>query len=108
VSTNYEILRNLTHEVATQYVGQTFQLIRDGQPAAAFDLTAVERLMPNRPRSSRMKRDPFSLYFTGPAEPLLPQGMYDLKSESVSLDGLFLVPLGRNEQGRYEYEAVFT
>jgi hypothetical protein len=108
LSTNFEILRTLTHEQAVEYVGTTFRLMQNGEPAAGFDLVAVERLMPDRPRSKRMKRDPFSLYFSGPAEPLLPQGMYDLQSEAITLNGLFLVPIGRNEDGRYEYEAVFT
>lgn len=108
LSTNFEILRTLTHEQALEYVGQKFRLMQNGEPAVDFDLTAVERLLPNRPRSKRMKRDPFSLYFSGPAEPLLPQGMYDLESDAVTLHGLFLVPVGRGEDGRYEYEAVFT
>ena len=64
--------------------------------------------MANRPRSKRMNRDPFSLYFTGPAEPFLPQGMYNLASDALNFTGLFLVPVGRGEDLRYEYEAVFT
>ena len=103
----FELLKTLTHEEAQQYVGQTFRLMHEGESRGDFDLTAAERLLPNRPRSKRMKRDPFSLYFTGPAEPLLPQGMYNLEG-AVKLYGIFLVPLGRGEDGRYEYEAVFT
>jgi hypothetical protein len=108
LSTNFEILGTLTHEQAVEYVGQKFRLMKNGEAAADFDLVAVERLLPDRPRSKRMKRDPFSLFFSGPAEQLLPQGMYDLQGETVKFDGLFLVPVGRGEDGRYEYEAVFT
>ena len=84
MSTNVDILATLTHEQATQYVGQKFQLMQNGQPAGDFDLVAVELLMPNRPRSKRMKRDAFSLYFAGPANPLLPQGMYNLQGDVVT------------------------
>lgn len=108
LSTDLEILRTLTHDQAKEYVGQTFHVMHNGQPAVEFSLAAVERLLPNRPRSPRLKRDAFSMYFTGPAEPLLAQGMYDLQSDTITLPSLFLVPVGRGEDGRYEYEAVFT
>ena len=107
-TSDYDLLRTLTHEQALEYVGQTFRLMQEGQSRGDFQLTAAERLLPNRPRSKRMKRDPFSLYFLGPAEPLFAQAMYDLESDTVKLHHIFLVPLGRNEDGFYEYEAVFT
>jgi hypothetical protein len=103
-----ELLRTLTHEQAAGFVGKSFRLVHPQVPQAELSLVAAERLLPNRPRSSRMKRDPFSLYFTGPAEPFLPQGMYTLEGDGVTFEGLFLVPIGRNDDGRYEYEAVFT
>ncbi|HEY3052839.1 MAG TPA: hypothetical protein VGK04_05555 [Thermoanaerobaculia bacterium] len=71
-------------------------------------LVSVVANMPNRPRSKRLKRDSFSLFFLGPADPLLRQGMYTLTSERESLPGVFLVPVGRDQEGRFEYEAVFT
>jgi uncharacterized protein YoaH (UPF0181 family) len=107
-TSEYDLLRTLTHEQALEYVGQTFRMMKEGQSQGDFELTAAERLLPNRPRSKRMKRDPFSLYFLGPAEPLFPQAMYDLESDAVKMRHIFLVPLGRGEDGRYEYEAVFT
>lgn len=105
---DFELLRTLTHEQALEYVGRTFRMMQDGQSQGDFELTAAERLLPNRPRSKRMKRDPFSLYFSGPPEPLFKQAMYDLESDAVKLTHIFLVPVGRGEDGRYEYEAVFT
>ena len=105
---DFEILKTLTHEQALQYVGKTFRLMHEGNAVLELTLDAAERLMPNRPRSKRMKRDPFSLYFVGPDQPLLPQAMYILESDDVRFNGIFLVPVGRNEDERYEYEAVFT
>jgi hypothetical protein len=102
-----DFLGTLTHEEAVQYVGRKFRLVREGSADAELELVGAERLMPNRPRSKRMKRDPFSLYFTGPGDAFLPQGMYNLEGDP-SLPSIFLVPIGRNEDGKYEYEAVFT
>jgi len=107
-ATDFELLKTLTHEQAAQYVGQTFRLMHKGESVAELELVAAELLMPNRPRSSRMKRDPFSIYFTGPAEPFLPQGMQDLECDAVTFAGIFLVPISKKEDGTYEYEAVFT
>lgn len=107
MTSEFELLATLTHEQAGQYVGQTFR-VRVQEAEAELKLDAAERLMPNRPRSSRMKRDPFSLYFVGPNRPFLPQGMYDLAGDAVSFRGVFLVPLGPTEDGAMQYEAVFT
>ena len=105
---DFEILGTLTHDQAVQYVGTVFTLqLGDGQ-AIELKVTSADRLLPNRPRSPRMKRDPFSIYFHGPAAPLLPQGMYDLRSDAVTFTSVFLVPIGRNEDGTLDYEAVFT
>jgi hypothetical protein len=38
---------------------------------------------------------------------MLEQGMYDFRAEAVELKGLFIVPVGRDEEGT-EYEAVFA
>jgi len=107
-ATDFEILKTLTHEQALQHVGKTFRLMHQGNAVLELSLDAAELLMPNRPRSKRMKRDPFSLYFIGPPEPLLPQAMYVLENDDVRFHGIFLVPVGRREDLCYEYEAVFT
>lgn len=50
---------------------------------------------------------PFSLLFRGPLDPRLTQGMHHLKSPHLDLPGLFLVPVGQDDEG-FTYEAVFT
>lgn len=52
-------------------------------------------------------RDPFSVVFRGPAEPLLPQAIYRLEHDRLGTLDLFLVPLGPSADGM-SYEAVFT
>ncbi|MDP1850492.1 MAG: hypothetical protein Q8K79_22065 [Solirubrobacteraceae bacterium] len=52
-------------------------------------------------------RDPFSLVFCGPGEPLLPQAIYALRHAGLGVLEIFLVPIGRDAPGVH-YEAVFT
>ena len=53
------------------------------------------------------QRQPFSIIFRGPSEPLLPQQIYRVEHEEQGAMDLFLVPLGPDEHGM-QYEAVFT
>lgn len=56
-----------------------------------------------RRRKTAEKRAPFSMFFLGDPKLLL----HTLHSEQVTLDGIFLVPVGQDEEAT-EYEAVFT
>lgn len=57
---------------------------------------------------ARLQRQPFSLYFLGPLQPLLTQKIFRLHHPSFAgpLD-IFIVPVGRTSEG-IQYEAVFT
>ena len=48
----------------------------------------------------------FSLYFTGP-ERYLPQQVYPIEHEQMGTFDLFLVPVGKHDNG-FRYEAVFN
>ena len=52
-------------------------------------------------------REPFSLVFLSPREPLLPQRIYTLEHPQVGTFGIFLVPI-QPLPDRQRYEAVFT
>jgi hypothetical protein len=54
-----------------------------------------------------MSRDPFSLMFNGPREPLLAQGTYRLSHPALGEFELFIVPIGQDADGT-RYEAVFA
>jgi hypothetical protein len=56
---------------------------------------------------SNAQIEQFSVLFTGPASPWLPQGMYTLLHPETRALDLFLVPLGPRD-GRMVYEAVFA
>ena len=52
-------------------------------------------------------RDPFSLVFRGPAQPLLPQATYRLEHAGLGALEIFIVPIGQ-DGAVTRYEAVFT
>ncbi len=49
----------------------------------------------------------FSLLFSGPAEPMLEQGLIPLEHSELGKLELFMVPVGPGV-GELDYEAVFT
>lgn len=52
-------------------------------------------------------RQPFSLLFRGPMEPVLPQKLYQLENSKIGEMLLFLVPIGPDEQGML-YDTSFN
>ena len=103
-------LKDMTLEVAQPLLNTKFQVtLEDGGSLEMTLIDAAPFDMPKRPaRGTRIpKRPPFALYFLGPAEPVLPQRMYDFRSTDVDFLSLFVVPVGRDEEGT-EYEAVFA
>lgn len=67
-------------------------------------LTLVEAL-PEPPWGA--ERVPFSLMFSGPATPIMPQGIHRLVHDELGTLELFLVPLAPDGDGA-RYQAVFT
>jgi hypothetical protein len=103
-------LRALTIDAAKQLEGTTFEVdLPDGR---SLRMTLTEAL-PYEIRQRRRSRGapattrlPFALYFVSPSD-AIPQGMYDFRSAEVAFEGLFIVPVGHDDEGT-EYEAVFT
>jgi hypothetical protein len=52
-------------------------------------------------------QESFSLYFRGPSEFFLPQGMYGFEHDTIPMFDLFIVPVSQDADG-YTYEAVFN
>jgi hypothetical protein len=102
-------LAELTFEKAKAMEGTVFRVeLPDG---ATVDLKFDEALpyesRQSRRRGAAPKRQPFSLYFLGPLTPVLPQSTYTFRSDALTLDQLFIVPIGQDATAT-EYEAVFT
>jgi hypothetical protein len=95
---------SLTEAEFSQHVGSKFPLKLD-QQAVELELVEVKGYLPGSNDQAGMER--FSVFFTGPGETKLPQGVYPLKHESMGEFEIFLVPIARDEQG-FRYEAVFN
>lgn len=104
-------LAEMTIENAKPLEGTTFDVeLPDGRTVSLkLDAALTYEVSSRRPtrRAPTAKRAPFALYFLGPAEEIVPQGMYRFRSESMTFDQLFIVPIGQDDKAT-EYEAVFT
>jgi hypothetical protein len=96
------VLEDFKVEMFRPRVGERFRL--DAEPAFDVELVEVETVG-ERPFESS-GRVPFSLVFRGPLEPVLPQRIYRFENEALGAFELFVVPIGRGEDGVL-YEAVF-
>jgi hypothetical protein len=101
-------LADLTIDAIKPHVGTIFEVpLPDGSMTnLTLDAALPYEVRQRRP-NRQPKREPFSLYLLGDPTLILPQGMYDLRSESLTFENLFIVPIGRDEKST-EYEAVFT
>lgn len=102
------MLDRLTKEAFSGLVGETFAIYL--APSAIVETTLVEVNALGAPAGGpeQVRKEPFSIILRGPQQPPLAQGMYHVEQDQLgSLEGLFLVPVAADQQGRY-YEAVFT
>jgi hypothetical protein len=53
------------------------------------------------------QREPFSLMFSGPRQPVLPQGIYRFSCEQLGSFEIFIVPVGSGSSGT-QYQAIFS
>jgi hypothetical protein len=95
------VLENLTVDSFSGRVGDRFELATDG---GTHELTLDEC---TRLGGAAIEREPFSLVFLGPRDPLLPQQIYALSHPDLGTLELFLVPIAQDENGT-RYEAIFT
>lgn len=104
-------LAELTLDVVRPMVGTTFEVRHpDGRTLAMTLADALPFETPARRSArgvSRQRRAPFSLYFLGPAAPVLPQAMYTFHHDRFTLGQVFIVPVGADAEA-VEYEAVFN
>jgi hypothetical protein len=107
-------LAALTFDAARAFEGTTFRVELADRTVVPLTLDQVQsyETRPSRrsrttPTAGTARRDPFSLYFLGPPSPLLPQAIYTLRSDAMTFETLFIVPVDQDGEGT-EYEAVFT
>lgn len=101
-------LGELTIDAVKPLIGLEFTLVLpDGSTTTLKLEEALKFETSQRRRKTPPKREAFSIYFAGDPSITLPQGMYLLRNEAATFDGVFLVPVGRDETAT-EYEAVFA
>jgi hypothetical protein len=94
----------LTEEEFSKHPGTKFRTRLDAQEIE-LDLSSVKGYAAGSNEQGGMER--FSAFFSGPREPFLPQGIYQMSHESMGEFELFLVPIASRDQG-FSYEAVFN
>jgi hypothetical protein len=85
-----------------EYLQQPFQ-ITAGSTTLTLVLTEARPITGGRPGD----RQPFSLIFRGPPQPILPQAIYDFPHPKHGVLGIFIVPVGADAPGA-TYEAIFS
>jgi hypothetical protein len=96
-------MKDLLKEHWAAHLGSSFEL--DAGELGVLPLELVEVTgMGVKPGAAR---EPYSLVFRGPAEPVLAQQIWHLNHPRVGEQDVFLVPIGPDSQGMC-YEAVFT
>ena len=91
----------INSSIMAEYVGKTFDVC--DEPARTFCVTltgVVEHLKTER-------QETYSIYFHGPADPFLLQGIHKLRQPELGDLSIFLVPIGQDQDG-FRYEAVFN
>ena len=85
----------------TEYVDTQFDLLDDPARTLGLTLTSVVEHVKTE------RQEVFSLFFHGPSNPFMPQGIYRLKHSHLGELELFLVPVGQDKDG-FQYEAAFN
>lgn len=105
-------LEDLTKESFDSHLGSVFELTLEST-VITLELTDVNALGEPAARSWGKKkaltsRQPFSLVFLGPSDPVFQQGAFPISHPVMGEFGnVFLVAIGQDDDGRY-YEAVFA
>lgn len=97
------MLQDLTHSSFEEHLNTSFHVHFGGEAPLEVALYQV-RL---HEAHGGPRKQPFSLYFRGPRQPVLPQQIYRLEHDRMGTMEIFLVPVGPDGQGM-GYEAVFN
>ena len=98
------MLQDLTCENFEHCLNQVFRLNHDSG-TFEVELIACQKLHSHGRKEGQ--REPFSLIFLGPRQPVLPQRMYNFDFGQLGSFEIFIVPIGPDSSGM-KYEAVFA
>jgi hypothetical protein len=86
-------------------LGQTFLVSPENGDSLELELNQVKPLGATDAKAGG--RQPFSLLFRGPLEPVLAQQLLHIENSTLGELALFLVPIGPDENGML-YDATFN
>jgi Domain of unknown function (DUF6916) len=95
----------LTEKEFSQHLNTNFLVNVEAAQPIELQLVELKPYTSKANEQSGLER--FSLFFSGPAEFLLPQHTYTLAHEKMGKFDIFIVPISRTEHG-CRYEAVFN
>jgi hypothetical protein len=100
------VLESFSIETFSGHVGDGFRL--EIAEAEGVSLTLIQvRPLGNEASPRAGGRRPFSLEFSGPPAPVLPQATYRFHHTKIGDFEMFIVPVGPTDGGM-RYEAIFT
>lgn len=85
----------------SEHVNTKFRI--NGNDSTFVDIELIEAA----DEESTPKQERFSLIFSGPLQPFLPQGTYKIEHDRMGTLDLFLVPIAKQEDG-FHYQAAFN
>jgi hypothetical protein len=95
------LIENLTKEMFSESLNTRFRAYLEVSNAVELELIQLTEGV------STPKHEQFALVFRGPNNPFLQQMIYHMEHERLGEFDLFLVPVGRDQEG-VQYEAVFN
>lgn len=103
------MLETVTVNTFGPLIRSDFRILVDESSWLEVTLEAVEAAGLQAADAARAagRREPFSIVFRGPVEPVLPQRIYRLEHAELGELELFLVPIAQDADGT-RYEAVFA
>jgi hypothetical protein len=84
-----------------EQVGSTFEVV--DIPATAFELKLIRVIE----HSKTEHNEAFSVFFLGPVDRFMSQGIRKIRNEQLGEFEIFLVPVSKTNNG-FEYEAAFN
>ena len=96
-----------TEHEFSQHLNTKYRVNVEAPKPVELELVEVKSYVHKNNPTEEGGMERFSIYFRGPDETFLPQGMYSINHEFMGDLELFLVPVEREELG-FRYEAVFN
>lgn len=100
-------LSEFNADLVRPHTGTKFHARIDEQPVDLV-LEKVSVVM-ERHADPRLSRDSFSMLFSGPKDIYIKQGTFEISHDELGGPWLiFIVPIGREPDGSFRFEAAFT